>query len=338
MEKMKKSKFTAKTFTSSTSTSYSNKQRSYYCPHTSYRPQERRDFRKSYQPFIKRPGQQKGRYTPTQRGKQVRAPNSDPEIQDSPSHHPHLSLHHLCSPSQNIQEVDHPTYTINQSVQLANNIRLASHAQAWCHITSDRWVLKIVASGYAIEFKTCPLFRGLIFMRSPPALLLEVKELLRKKAIVPVRWANRREGFYFRYFQIPKRDGGIRPIMDLRHLNKFVQVKRYQLTTLQDILPLLHREWWLVMLDLKDAYLHIGIRLSHQKYLRFTIGTSIYQYQVLPFGLCTAPSVFTKCMAVAVAHLRTKGLKLFPCLDDWLLTSRDKKELLLQIQYMLDLL
>ncbi|KAF7247635.1 Inversin [Varanus komodoensis] len=44
-----------------------------------------------------------------------------------------------------------------------------------------------------------------------------------------------------------------------------------------------------------------------RRFLRFTVGSDIFEYNVLPFRLATAPRVFTKCMAPICAHLRQRG-------------------------------
>ncbi|XP_062995542.1 disintegrin and metalloproteinase domain-containing protein 2-like [Elgaria multicarinata webbii] len=71
---------------------------------------------------------------------------------------------------------------------------------------------------------------------------------------------------------------------------------------------LLHRtHLTMSTVDLKDAYFHISMRKSHQTYLCFIIDTRQFQFTVLPFGLTTAPRVFTKRAAaarVAMAVLR----------------------------------
>lgn len=126
----------------------------------------------------------------------------------------------------------------------------------------------------------------------------EVSSLLDKEAIEPVPQQHQKMGFYSRYFTVPKKDGGLRPIMDLRFLNKYISCRKFRMTTLQSILPLLPPDSWMVMLDLRDIYFHIAIKLSHQHFLRFTVGTNHYQYKVLPFSLSCAPRVFTKIMVV----------------------------------------
>lgn len=56
-----------------------------------------------------------------------------------------------------------------------------------------------------------------------------------------------------------------------------------------------------------DAYLHVPIHVPHQKYLRFT-----FTNQQFPFGLSSAPQVFTKLMVVAAATLRLQGVSVNP--------------------------
>ncbi len=68
--------------------------------------------------------------------------------------------------------------------------------------------------------------------------------------------------------------------------------------TLTYILHGLHKGWWMVSLDLKEAYLHVPIHPSHWRFLRVALRSQageliVYQWKVLPFGLATAPRVFT---------------------------------------------
>ncbi|XP_053101923.1 meprin A subunit beta [Hemicordylus capensis] len=180
-----------------------------------------------------------------------------------------------------------------------------------------------------------PCFTGMRFTPSSSTLQEEVKEHLEKGAIALVQWADRQDGFYSRYFQILKWDGGIRPIMDLRQLNKLIYIMKFRMMALQQILPLLQGERWLATLDLKDAHFHVNIRPHHQTFLHFTVGCQVYQYNVLPFGLSTVPRVFTKCMAAVITYLRTQGVTVYPYLDDWLLTSKDRNMLHSQICFVL---
>ncbi|CAJ0942993.1 unnamed protein product [Ranitomeya imitator] len=62
-------------------------------------------------------------------------------------------------------------------------------------------------------------------------------------------------------------------------------------------------------------------RVRHHRFLRFTVLQEHFQFIALPFGLATAPRVFTKIMAALMAILRVRGLGLFPYLDDILIKA-----------------
>ena len=92
--------------------------------------------------------------------------------------------------------------------------------------------------------------------------------------------------------------------------------------TLKSIIQGLHPGWWIVLLDLKDAYLHVPIHPSHWQYLWFALrnppAALVYPWKVLPFGLATAPRVFTKLLAPIVGHLHLQGCLMYPFIDDML--------------------
>ena len=80
--------------------------------------------------------------------------------------------------------------------------------------------------------------------------------------------------------------------------------------------------------DQKDAYLQVPIHPNHQKFLVFKWNNSFYQFQCLPFGLSTAPRVFTKLLRPVVEFLRQIGCHLIIYLDNILLLHQDRDQLL----------
>jgi hypothetical protein len=153
----------------------------------------------------------------------------------------------------------------------------------------------------------------------------EVYTLLRKGAIEVVPPLSRESGFYSRYFVVPKRDGGLRPILDLRHLNCSVSRLKFKMLTLRQVASQIKSEDWFVAIDLKDAYFHISILPSHRRFLRFAFGGEAYQYRVLPFGLALSPRTFTKCVDAALAPLRLRGVRILNYIDDWLILAQSER-------------
>ncbi len=124
------------------------------------------------------------------------------------------------------------------------------------------------------------------------------------------------------YFLVPKKDGGLRPILDLRHLNHVLMKRPFRMITSKQILTQICPVNWLFLLDLKDAYIHIQIAPHPSRFLRFAFEGVAYQYTVPPFGLSLAPRTFTKCMDVALSPLRQMGIRILNYLDDWLISRR----------------
>ena len=91
---------------------------------------------------------------------------------------------------------------------------------------------------------------------------------------------------------------------------------------------LLQRNDWLVSIDLKDAYLSIQIAEKDRKFLRFLWKEQTYEFRCLPFGLSSAPRVFTKLLKPVMALLRRQGIRTIIFLDDLLVMGQSKEEMI----------
>ena len=125
-------------------------------------------------------------------------------------------------------------------------------------------------------------------------------------------------GFYSRLFFVPKKSGGVRPVIDLSTLNAFLIVPKFKMESVHSIRASLRRNAWAYSLDLRDAYFHIPVHRASRKFLRFQIGEDVFQFTALPFGLSTAPLVFTKVVTEVKKICHERGVNLFQYLDDWL--------------------
>ncbi len=152
---------------------------------------------------------------------------------------------------------------------------LATRAEAWQAIPGvSEWVMGIMKQGYSLQFaRRSPRFSGVVSTsvqgENARVLRSEVMTLLEKGAIEMVPPALSESGFYSRYFLVPKKDGGLRPILDLRRLNHALMRRLFRMITLKQILSQIRTGDWFCSLDLKDAYFHIQIAPHHRRFLRF---------------------------------------------------------------------
>ena len=87
----------------------------------------------------------------------------------------------------------------------------------------------------------------------------EIKNLLEKNAIEPVAENQAQCGFYSTLFLVPKKNGEMRPVINLRPLNRYLRKQHFKMDTMSKILNLVKKGDWAMTLDLKDAYLHVPI-------------------------------------------------------------------------------
>ena len=66
-------------------------------------------------------------------------------------------------------------------------------------------------------------------------------------------------GFYSCLFVVWKTSGSWRPVIDLSHLNRFVDVSHFQMETIQSALLSVRQGDWMASIDLKEAYLQVPI-------------------------------------------------------------------------------
>ena len=94
---------------------------------------------------------------------------------------------------------------------------------------------------------------------------------------------------------------------------------------------------WVSSIDLSDAHLHMPIHQNSRKYLRFCHNSQVFQFTSLPFGLATAPQVFTMIVKEVKLRALTRGIRLHQYLNDWLIMAQSQKEAQVNTQTVIDL-
>ncbi len=164
-------------------------------------------------------------------------------------------------------------------------------------------------------------------VRNAPVLREEIAVLLAKDAIEPVPPAEMRQGFYSPYFIVPKKGGGLRPILDLQVLNRALHKLPFKMLTHRRMIKCIQPQDWFAAIDLKDAYIHVSILPRHRPFLRFAFEGRAWQYRVLPFELSLSPRVFMKVVKGALTPLREVGVRILNYLNDWLILAQSREQL-----------
>ena len=79
------------------------------------------------------------------------------------------------------------------------------------------------------------------------------------------------------------------------------------------------------------------IHPNSRKYLRFCHKSQVFQFTSLPFGLATAPQVFTIIVKEVKLMALSRGLRLHQYLDDWLIRSQSQEEAQVNTQAVVEL-
>ena len=167
----------------------------------------------------------------------------------------------------------------------------------------------------------------------------EIRDLLEKGA-VSLLSETEREGFYSNLFLVPKKDGGQRPVINLKALNQFIQPEHFKMEGIHTLKDMVKSKDWMAKID-KDAYFTIPIHTTQRKYLKFfVVSGQTYQFNCLPFSLSSAPWVFTKTLKPVAALLWEMGVRMIVYIDDILILVETKERAQEQeaLVYLLDCL
>ena len=192
----------------------------------------------------------------------------------------------------------------------------------WALLTQDRFVLSAVA-GYRIPLSHPPVQNDppLPPLGTPPFsdhdVSVAISDLLQIGAIS--KCSPEPGQFLSSFFLVPKPNTSKkRFILNLKQFNQFVPTEHFQMEDGRAVLSLISQGDFLGKIDLHSAYYSVSIHPASTKYLRFSFQGCLYQFNVLPFGLTSAPFVFTKLLKPVLHYLRCRGFRSVAYLDDFL--------------------
>ena len=92
--------------------------------------------------------------------------------------------------------------------------------------------------------------------------------------------------------------------MDYRKLNSVTRKDAYPLPRIDDTLDTLHGSMWFTTLDLASGYWQVEVEKRDQHRTAFSTPNGLFEFKVMPFGLCNAPATFQRLMDLVLAGLQ----------------------------------
>ena len=207
---------------------------------------------------------------------------------------------------------------------------LTHYLSNWLNLNISSSIESVIRNGYLLPLQKMPplsLVPQIFSSHQSQELSHQIQLLLAKQAIEPVL-PPLTPGFYSHLFVVPKANGNFRSIIDLSRLNQFLKIPSFSMESVFTIQKALEGSLWAVTLDLSDAYFHVPIHHKARHLLRFSVNHQVFQFKVLPFGLASAPFVFTWILRPFLGHLRKQGIQIHAYLDDWIIHHSYKNTLL----------
>eukprot|EP00731_Ephydatia_muelleri_P018416 Em0011g456a len=103
---------------------------------------------------------------------------------------------------------------------------------------------------------------------------------------------------------VPKKDGSLRFCIDYRKLNSVTRKDAYPLPRVDDTLEALSGSKWFSTLDLLCGYWQVEVEEKDRHKTAFCTREGLFEFKVMPFGLCNAPAVFQRLMDLVLSGIQ----------------------------------
>ena len=92
--------------------------------------------------------------------------------------------------------------------------------------------------------------------------------------------------------------------VDYRRVNSVTKKDAYPLPRISDTLDTLAGSTWFTTLDLLSGYWQVMLDEQDKEKTAFATRDGLYQFKVMPFGLCNGPATFQRIMDLVLSGLQ----------------------------------
>ena len=132
---------------------------------------------------------------------------------------------------------------------------------------------------------------------------------------------------------VTKKDGSTRFCVDYRRLNSLTVKDAYPLPRIDDSLRLLGNHQWFSTMDLASGYWQVAMSPEAKRKAAFVTNEGLFQFRVIPFGLCNAPATFERLMDRVLCGMRWSRCLVY--LDDVISFGKSVPEALMRLEEVL---